>query len=276
MCGQRNFLDREIFEGRLTLTQLGLQASVKADTPPTALGSVVHWYTQAALRAEFKSADGDMAFTGFVEADAVAQRPDQAKWDLARKLFSTDKAMMDAVHYASGLIANRLPKGKEWMAECAGNMPGLLTGHIDLLSSDHEHLVDIKTTGQIPEGGQMKPDHMWQLVAYALLVTHHVGRPPRFGSIIYVDRHGDWVCRSKPLDFHGTHQHLLTELFKWLELTRDYMFAPTPVFGDHCDRSWCPYRQICRDAFVPGGAAIIRRHEPVAVSANPFGGPNAV
>jgi CRISPR/Cas system-associated exonuclease Cas4 (RecB family) len=218
---------------------------------------------------------GDFTFTGFDEAAAKAAAPPAESIRLAEQLFSSPAAAQQAVHNIAGLVIQRLPgKGHEWMAECAGEIPGILTGHIDLLTSDLEHLVDIKTTGQMPENGKMKPEHLWQLVAYALLVLHHTGKPPHYAHILYVDRHGDWVCRSKALDFYDVSgQALLRELYHWLEVTKNNAYAPTPVFGPHCDGAWCPYRQICRDASVPGAAAVVRRHEPVAVSSNPFTGP---
>lgn len=271
-CGHRNYLDRAIFEGRLTLADIGMKDSGRQDTPPTALGTWAHWYTQCALRAQFKSAYGDFAFTGFDEAYAQSQMPEPRLIQLASSLFSSPGAAQAAVHNIAGLVIQRIP-GKtcrKWLAECAGNIPGLLTGHIDLLSADLEHLVDIKTTGQPPEHGVMKPDHMWQLVAYALLVVHHTGQPPHYGHVMYVDRHGEWVCRSKPIDFQSPQGVLLmNELLEWLKSRTP---SRTPVFGPHCDSGWCPYRAVCRDLVVPGSAAIVRRHEPVAVSSNPFTG----
>lgn len=271
-CGQRNFLDRALYEGRLTYGQLGMTDSGRTDTPPTAFGTWVHWFTQVQLRCDFKKADGDFLYDDFSVARAEAVKPTQELWTIATKMFAGDAAAQLAMAHAAGLMLARMPgKGSEWMAECAGNIPGLLTGHIDLLSADLEHLVDIKTTGQAPADGKMKPEHLWQLVAYALLVEHHCGRPPHFASILYVDRHGEWVVRTKPIDFSTDHgRGLMTELRRWLETTRDGVYSSIPNFGPHCDSAFCQYRGVCRDAVVPGAAVIVRRHDPVMTVSNPF------
>jgi CRISPR/Cas system-associated exonuclease Cas4 (RecB family) len=267
-CDYRYIIDKGIALGEIDST-----LAPRVDTPPTAFGQWVHWYSQTALRAEFKHVDGDFTFQGFDEQRSLAAKPGPSNWQLAIKLFSDDKAAERAMAHAAELVIQRLPKvpKSQWMAECAGSVPGLLTGHIDLLSADHEHLVDIKTSGQQPEGGKMKTEHMWQLVAYAVLVMHHTGKPPHFGSIIYVDRHGDWVCRTRAIDFTSEEgRTLMTALVNKIAAQKRGDVMAFPNMGTHCDSGFCPYRPFCRDALVPAGAAIVRRIEAAVVSANPF------
>lgn len=278
-CGRRLALDRAITEGTVDpVADLELPADFRRGSPPADWGSCVHWYAQTALRCEFKGDDklGDFAYTGFdaVRAERAKFTPQQ--WASGSSMFSNEQAAQQTLTKAASLIISRLPrKDAKWTAEGSGVIPGLLSGHIDLLSDDLDDIVDIKTTGTPPKDGKIETKYLWQLVSYALLVAHHTGHVPKRAHVIYVDRHAEWVCRTKPLDFTtgpgaALLHHHMNRLRRMQDRAND---CDEPVPGPHCDDCFCPYRPICRDALIPDGAAIVRPQESIPLSVNPFQGP---
>lgn len=279
-CGRRLAIDRQIHNGIVDpVNDLGLAADFRRGSPPADWGTCVHWYTQTALRCDFKGDDklGDFRFTGFDQARADLFRYTPEHWASGSSLFASEQLAEKTLVKSAALIIQRLPrKDAKWTAECSGVIPGLLSGHIDLLSDDLDDIVDIKTTGNPPKDGKIEAKYFWQLVSYALLVAHHTGKIPKRAHIIYVDRHAEWVCRTKPLDFTqgagaAALKHHMDRLVRMKDPAND---REEPVMGSHCDDCFCPYRPICRDALIPDGASVIRPQEFIPVSVNPFAGPN--
>ena len=277
-CGRRLHIDRQICEGAVDpAADLGLPPDFRRGSPPADWGNCVHWYAQTALRAQFKGDAelGNFQFTGFDSAHADKFKYTPEQWISGSSMFSDEQAAQKTLHKSAALIISRLPKkGASWIAEASGVIPGLLSGHIDLIDSDLEDIVDIKTTGHAPKDGKIETKYLWQLVSYALLVAHHTGKIPKRAHIVYVDRHAEWVCRTKPLDFtQGGGAALLAfhmdRLVRMKDRAND---RPEPVPGPHCDDCFCPYRPICRDALIPDGAAIVRPQETAPPVANPFAG----
>lgn len=278
VCGRRLVFDRAITEGAVDPeNDLGLPADFRRGSPPADWGSCVHWYGQTALRCDFKGDEklGDFKYTGFDVANAEKFRYTPAQWASGSSMFSNETVATQTLHKSGALIISRLPrKDAKWTAEASGLIPGLLSGHIDLLSDDCEDIVDIKTTGNPPKDGKIETKYVWQLVAYALLVAHHTGVMPKRAHVIYVDRHAEWVCRTKPLDFTTLQgaamaQFLMDRLVRMKDAAND---RPEPLMGSHCDDCFCPYRPICRDALMPDGAAIIRPPTHLPSTVNPFAG----
>jgi hypothetical protein len=277
-CGRRLSLDRAITEGVVDpVADLDLPPDFRRGSPPADWGTCVHWYSQVALRAEFKGDAklGDFKFNGFDQATADAFRYTPEQWVSGASMFSNQQTAEQTLRKSAMLLISRLPrKGSDWMAECSGVIPGLLSGHIDLLSADLDDIVDIKTTGTPPKDGKIETKYLWQLVSYALLVAHHTGHVPKRAHIVYVDRHAEWVCRTKPLDFTtpagaALLKYHMDRLVRMKDRAQD---RDEPVPGPHCDDCFCPYRPICRDALVPDGAAIVRPQEAIPLSVNPFNG----
>lgn len=278
-CGRRLSLDRAITEGVVDPEQdLGLGADFRRGSAPADWGTCVHWYTQTALRCQFQGDDrlGDFKYTGFDQTRAELFKFTQAQWVSGASMFSNETTAQQTMQKSAALIASRLPrKDAKWLAEGSGVIPGLLSGHIDLLSDDLDDIVDIKTTGTPPKDGKIETKYLWQLVSYALLVAHHTGHVPKRAHVIYVDRHAEWVCRTKPLDFSTSGgaallKHHMDRLVRMKDRAQD---RDEPVPGPHCDDCFCPYRPICRDALIPDGAAIIRPQESIPMAVNPFASP---
>lgn len=278
-CGRALSFDRQITEGTVDPeADLGLPPDVFRGSPPADWGTIVHWYSQTALRAEFKGDAklGDFTYTGFNQAAADAAKFTPQQWASATTLFSNEQVAERTLVKAATMLISRLPrKDAKWMAECSGVIPGLLSGHIDLISDDLDDIIDIKTTGRIPEDGKIEYKYLWQLVSYALLVAHHTGKIPARAHIVYVDRHAEWVLRTKPLEFDrgpglAMLQHHMNRLHRMKDRAQD-RDEPNP--GKHCDDSFCPYRTICRDSLIPGGAHVIRPQEAAIASVNPFASP---
>lgn len=274
-CERRLAMDRAIFDG-MDPAVLGLGPGYRGSSPPADFGSCVHWYTQAALRCDFKNGmPGDFTFKGYDETCAKNAQYTPQQWANGVKLFPSPEAAAATMHKAAVLAISRLPrKDAKWLAEAHGVVPELnFGGHIDLLTDDLDDIVDIKTTGHVPERGLMAVSHMWQVTGYALLVQKLTGHLPKRAHILYVDRHAEWVCRTQPIKFDTDEGRFLLEtlesrLERWNAKRED----PAPKFGPHCDECFCPYRPICRDAILPGGASIVRAVEaPIQVD-NPFQG----
>lgn len=262
------------------VADLDLPADFRRGSPPADWGTCVHWYTQAALRCQFQGDDrlGDFKFTGWDAARAEQAKYSPQHWASGASMFGGESAAQATLQKSAALIISRLPrKDSKWLAECSGVIPGLLSGHIDLLSDDLDDIVDIKTTGHAPKDGKIETKYLWQLVSYALLVAHHTGHVPKRAHVIYVDRHAEWVCRTKPLDFtsSGGNALLKYHMDRLVRMKDPAQDRDEPVPGPHCDDCFCPYRPICRDALIPDGAAIIRPQESIPMAVNPFALPGA-
>lgn len=276
-CLHRMSLDRRLALGELTLAQLGLPVSVRESSVPADFGTFFHWYMQCALRCDFKNTTNDFVFRGWNKAEADTHQPSTQAILNGAKLIGSEQQAYAMAGRMCQLAIPRMPrKDTNWMAEAYGVMPGLLGGHIDLLSEDLDDIVDIKTTGTCPVNGKMKPAHMWQVAAYALLVYAATGHLPKRGHILYIHNRGEWVCRSNPLEFdtpfgNGLLDHLAARLeFYGKEEQNRGACAPSP--GDACDEDFCPYTSICRDKLIPKGAHVYRPEEAPLLSVDPFSG----
>jgi CRISPR/Cas system-associated exonuclease Cas4 (RecB family) len=272
-CERRLAMDRAIFDG-MDPAVLGLGPGYRGSSPPADFGSCVHWYTQAALRCDFKNDQpNDFTFKGYDEARAKAATYSPQQWASGVKLFLNESVAQQTMHKAAVLAISRLPrKDAKWLAEAHGVVQELnFGGHIDLLTDDLDDIVDIKTTGRVPEDGKMHVSHMWQVTGYALLVEKLTGHRPKRAHILYVDRHAEWVCRTQAIKFETDEGKFLLETLE--TKLRTWNTGPVdaaPKFGPHCDECFCPYRPICRDAILPGGASIVRAVEAPITVDNPF------
>jgi hypothetical protein len=274
-CTQRAFYDASLQLGYLTHEDLGLtQQTVEASSAPADWGTVCHWYTQVGLRCDFKGKDTPNAFTyeGWDDARAIKAKFTDEQWKNGITLIGGEAAAKAKAVEIASLIASRVRGiGDKWFAEMRVETD-IISGTLDLLTHDFRHLVDIKTTGNKPPGGRMRPSHMWQLIGYAWALAQH-SRLVHDACVVYADRHGEWCCRTKPLKFTDQDGRDLLMMFErrvkrmgdfeWLEANA------LPNIGECCD-DFCPYVGCCRDRYLPAGAGIYNKPEATITSTPPL------
>jgi CRISPR/Cas system-associated exonuclease Cas4 (RecB family) len=262
-CMWRAALDRAVYERLIVLAPeeaAAIQAK-KASSPYADLGTVTHFTLQDGLRAKF--------FRG--QPADYAPKPEQ--WTNAATLFRGDlDTCKRIVGRAAALAAVHL-QGKPWLAEVGITMP-MVTGHIDLLVEEAGgDIVDLKTTTRPPTEDWCKPEHLAQILVYAVGVERAVGVRPKRGVLLYLDAINAAWCHPRYIDLTAPD---MVELADRILAYCEFLMGPhlyqvaVPNIGPACE-NWCPYTSICRDkirAGVTGGPSPIVK--PVTCKANPF------
>lgn len=204
-----------------------------------------------AVCMEFAAAE-QRAHEAYRRGDPLAHSPTRSMWTTAAKGFLTPEAHQRAVIAASQLLAAKLPKprdGRPWIAESFWETD-YCTGHIDLLSHDHAEVEDIKTTAMPPEmkASSVKSTYLVQIVLYGRFTG------ARNGGISYVDsKLGMWSYRV-PVNLDTPAMQAwgaeLEDFCRFLQSDALWGVAYKNV-GDHCRKSWCPYRVGCADLLIP-------------------------
>lgn len=237
-CDQRAALDRAIHEG--------LMPPVPQEPAPFAdLGTIIHHRLQTTMGCVFPA--------------GPAEPPKPEMYECAASLFKDDRALLDAaVERATGTAFKGMPPtpdGKPWMAETDVAAPHTdITGHIDFLSQDLTVIGDLKTTARKPDHNRIKPAHMYQLAAYAILVEDVLHGRPEKAFVLYVDSlKGAWYMRiwidlTTP-DFRD----FMEQVRKYARSLRspDLFDRAIPRLGQGCSSNFCPYVGICRDKLIP-------------------------
>jgi hypothetical protein len=267
-CPWRAANDRAIAEGKITPEQ-AKEIGLWEETGYAPHGSIIHWVTQVGIggiflgreptifeaheAAEHWGGDVEAAKAAYRCGDPLAYKPTKREYEHARTIFKgSELAQQDAVAKASQTLASHLPRpadGKPWIAESAWETE-YATGHIDLLSHDHEDVGDIKTTAKPPELNDVscKPEALVQIVLYGRFAGS------KRGFIQYVDsQRGMWAYR---LHVDLTTQAMLNyadQLEAYCRfLMSDNLWAfAYPHIGAHCEKSWCPYRPSCKRQIMP-------------------------
>jgi hypothetical protein len=246
LCDYRAAFDRALAEGALELPEDIAQAveAAKASSPYADLGTCIHHHLQAGIGATFPRGAGEAPK---VEIEINAS-----------KLFRNDLEQTRAAIRASAVRAVPslpvLAEGVTWMAETVVKTRNY-SGHIDLLSSDSEWLVDLKTTSRPPVANRAKFEHLLQVLAYA----HGLSQLPKRGMILYVDSIAASWALPCLIDFHSDDMmdlgRKVVEYAAYLRSAALYKVA-TPRLGHVCEE-WCPYTTICRDRYrAPTGEAV--------------------
>jgi hypothetical protein len=231
-CGRRALFDDLVDQGLLAPDPASGAPSPYAD-----LGTLIHYHTQGILGATWPAGETD-----------ASMAPDQAQLDNACTLFSgpttRDLAVMKSANLAAAVITRLTDH--PWLAEPAYD-DGSLSGHLDLLSADGKHIVDIKTTSRQPEKNQIKPEHLAQLAGYRLLQGS-----ADFGHIVYVDStKGAWVA-VHTVDFTSPAMVVyLDDMRSFVHQLNAGLVGTIPNLGHHCVTGFCPYKAICRDKLMP-------------------------
>ncbi len=233
-CDFRAGLDRARAEGKLVLDIVD-EPSARAD-----FGTCVHFALQTMMKCAW-------------EDDQELHRPDEAQIINARNMHADlPTAVNSCAMLAQGAMP-KLPEGVYWQAEYAFEAKAL-TGHIDFLSSDGEVILDLKTTARKPDHNRIKPGHLYQLIAYYLLVTNKTGKAPSMGYVLYADseRH-NWTLLL-PFDFRSpAAQELIETVVEYVRYLTgpDLAQRAVPRMGNTCAGDYCPYTSICRDKYIP-------------------------
>ena len=265
-CTMRAWLDNGLMTGRLDPAEWGFthKDDVKGKTsPPADFGTCAHWHSQTSMRCQFMPEDdwNNMTYTGWDEDICWAAKYTDEQWVNGASMFSDIDTAFDTMTTIAKNVRENMPRQGEveWMAESCFEIPGLLNGHLDFLSNDWLDIVDLKTTSTKPPNGRPHPGHVHQLVGYALGVYHATGTLPERGWVLYAHSRGDWVSRSKPIEFHSPIlMRMLSQLTKRLKLYADFDALSEiayPSFGSPCN-DYCPYTHCCRDAAIPHGVPI--------------------
>lgn len=241
LCAYRAAFDRGIALGEIPKPERdeSPDATKYAD-----LGTCVHYVAQKALGCEFP--DGE-------------EPPTEREWAGAARLFGDDmqhtKQRVEAA--ADVVVAGVKSLGAfVWQAERAFET-SLVTGHIDLMSSEGTRIVDIKTTSRKPDHNRPKASHLWQMLAY----YHLSGAKATHGYILYVDSlQARWSLLC-PFDYtspgiQAMYQYMVRNLESYQRKeTFDNVY---PVVGSHCASEFCPHVAHCRDIFLPGPGMILQ------------------
>ena len=249
-CSQRAAFDRGIAEDVFP-------GEIRDDSPSkpyASLGTVIHFYLQDGLRAQFPGPSKDYAPTPEEVTDAA-------------KLFGGDTvSLMRAVEASARVAAQHMPKlpnGAHWRAEVSVDAGShLAPGHIDFLSSDGSIIVDLKTTRTKPYGGRMKREALVQLTNYAL------NAGASWGRAIYVDSMGGSWCTPIDIDWTKEETQVISQQIPRLvaSLTSPSLYDaayPGPL-DDSCGDMFCPYTRVCRDAIVPRADSQYTKKEALA------------
>lgn len=272
-CSFRAWLDHGLATGRLDPKQWGVRRDQDGSNPPADYGTCCHWTIQSSLRACFKPDKkwNDFTHTGWDEPEALRQKYRPEVWASGCSLHR-DEATATAIMHRMAVDCRRLlprPDARGWVAEACFDVPGLLNGHIDLITDDWEDIVDIKTTGSKPPKGRIKASHVWQLYGYALGTLRATGTMPKRAWILYLHSRGEWSFRSKPVEFQPHMLAMLTNRLRiyadWYELSR----TAAPSFGAACE-DFCPYTRVCRDSIIPPGVPVQDRAIDMPAGTNPF------
>ena len=266
-CLYRAAQDRLRAEGRLPLHIL--DAIEPDDTRYADLGTCIHftmqdgiggWFPQRAPESPDELAgvlpyfNGDTAAANqaFIDGDPRAYQPTPIEWQGAERNFGGNKdATLAQVRAAATLGARYMPKspdGQPWLVEPTLRND-VLSGHMDFLSQCETVGGDLKTTSQPPYMSRLKPQHLAQMCSYKIL-------KPSLQRIwvLYLDSKGAtwaalvWIDFTKP------------EMMEYVQQVRDFIDLlrsddlfriAYPNLGEHCIKTWCPYRKSCYDAFMP-------------------------
>lgn len=206
---------------------------------------------EAEIAQEFAVAE-QRAREAYRRGDPLAHSPTRSMWSTAAKGFPTPEAHQRAVIASSQLLAAKLPRprdGRPWIAESYWETD-YCTGHIDLQSSDLTEVEDIKTTAMPPEmkAGSMKPAYLVQIVLYGRFTG------ASSGGVSYVDsKLGMWYYRV-PVNLATPAMRAwgaeLEDFCRFLQSDALWSVAYKNV-GEHCRKSWCPYRAGCADLLIP-------------------------
>lgn len=265
-CPWRAATDRAIYEGRVQARDVGHDEQ----TGYGPHGTCIHWITQTGIGALFPQvanpSDDEVrvaaehfggstaaARQAFAAGDARAWAPTQAEWALASTIFNGDAAQQRASAVrVSQVLASSIPKpldGKLWLAESTWETD-YCTGHIDLLSQDHEELEDIKTTSKPPNIAKVscKPSYYAQMVIYSRFTGAKRGR------IRYIDsRTGNWIY-PVPIDFTTDANKFYSDQLEGFcrFLMSDLLWdVAWPNIGEHCEDLFCAYRVSCKHKIMP-------------------------
>ena len=247
-CSYRAAFDRALAEGLMELEpkEAEVVAAARVSSPAASFGTWAHFVLQDGLGCEF-------------EGGREAHKPAPEVVVSATSIYANDfEATAAAVRQCATIAAKHMPipkDGRPWLAE-ASCTTSFLSGHLDFLSQDRLHVVDLKTTSRMPTNGKAKAEHIAQVCgAYPLLVFERFGIMPTTATILYVDSGAGWAC---PVTIDLTTK----ERVQYIQQTKDYaqflrskgLFKMTmPVLGPHCSDGWCPYRSICADRLKASG-----------------------
>lgn len=233
LCEFRAYLDRMVSIGEIPAPG----AAATKSSPYADLGTLIH--------ARMQSDMGCVLPSNF----AI---PDQVVFENAATLFAGDMGRLtNAVHKAARVGASAMPPspdGQPWLAETAWRQGNQLTGHIDFLSQDFTHIVDLKTTSRKPDHNRMKPEHLVQLVAYKILVP-----AATTGHILYLDSVRQSWSMLVSVDFTKPQvAQYIDAITAWTARLRKIKAQTViPHMGAHCASTFCPHSAICRDAILP-------------------------
>lgn len=247
-CDFRAAFDRAIAEGKLDA--IPQEPSAYAD-----FGTCCHYKLQTSVGAIFP--DGNHAPSGEQRAVAAGLHAD-GKLD----------EMIDRVAACARAALPVSPDGKPWLAECGFKLP-FISGHIDFLSQDYSTIGDLKTTSRKPDHNRVKPEHLWQGVAYKIGVMDKFKVEPKTLWFLYVDsQRGQWamlVNVDLQSDAIREMEHHARQYIKYLRSAKLYTQA-RPRMGMHCSGGFCPHIARCKDRFLPAPAPIIEAPAPAATT----------
>ncbi len=228
--------------------------------PPADFGTCCHWYMQEGMRCNWGTLDGK-------EGTSALHKYTPEQWDSGASLFKSEKEAKDTMHRVASIAIKAMPKCEgTWLAEMEAELP-THKGHIDFVSEDGSTLVDLKTTAIKPSGGTIKEAHLWQVTAYAILA----GASRAY--VLYVDRHGEWVNLSNPIDYTTVDgAEFMQQVKDFLDfLASDALWdAAIPQMGKNCREDFCP--RDCRSRFIPKGSTVRNCLAPQIIQANPLKG----
>lgn len=249
-CELRAVLDRMISNGQIKLDALGIEEQARHG-PYTSFGTLVHAAWQRGLNAQFDptSADNEDLSDAEHMAHVVGNMGCATAADVAEAVARTVEAAIKHTKTICGL--------EHWKAE-TNVKTDILTGHIDLLSTGHGLLIDLKTASRKPMHNRPKPIHVMQMLGYYILLRR-AGLPvPVKGSLLYVESvKARWTINCE-IDY--TNKHVLDEINK-LERLCERLLAvrledANYHFGEHCRTSYCPYAKSCYDSVIPSGGQV--------------------
>lgn len=248
LCDYRAAFDRALKEGLLTLDPDAAAEveEAKKSSPYADFGTCIHFTLQDGLRCKFPA-----------EPNAL-YAPDPEQWENAARLEqfggNIDACKVEALRIATmaAKVLPATPDGLPWLAEAALESK-YITGHIDFLSQDFTHIVDLKTTARPPAHNRPKPEHLVQLVAYYLLVRDKHGVCPTKGTLAYVSSKGDWTLNIDVDYTTETMQEFIKQVDEYSQhlWSKNLYKAAVPRLGAHCSDGWCPYTAICKNKVIP-------------------------
>lgn len=249
-CPYRAAFDRAIAQGLMQLDGQEKTAveAAKASSPYASFGTWCHFYLQDALRCDFEGGREQHIPSPETMASAAQLHGDD--------VLATEAAVRVAVTTAAKGMPIQLTN-HPWLAESSCTSPDM-TGHLDFLTCTKDHIVDLKMVSRKPDKGQVKAEHMAQVLgAYPALVSAHFQVQPKWATVLYVAMDGSWNC---PITVDVStpemvaYSQSIMGYAKFLRGPQLFKMA-TPVIGAHCDDGWCPYRAICRDKIRPPAGA---------------------